>query len=144
MDEYISTCDICLCSAIHLTLANMDLGESLGKPLESSNPILKVFHRRKRYDATVRVITQRRHELFRDAPIDQLVSLAFFSTPTDLKTFAPDNPGLPSLVLQKYESEESNDLFHDWQLFCKAVDDHGERSEYLVGLWLPRAPRRLC
>ena len=119
----------------------MDLGESLSKPLETSNPLLKVFYRRKRYDATVRVIAQRRHELFRDAPIDQLVSLAFFSTPTDLKIFAPDNPGLPSLVLQKYESEESNDLFHDWQLFCKAVDDRGERSEYLVGPWLFRAYR---
>ena len=110
---------------IFTLIVKMDAGD---------NPLLKIFYRRKRYDATIRVIAERRHGLFRDVPIDQLVSLAFFSTPTDLKTFGPDNPALPSLVLQKYKSEEKNDLFHDWQMFCKTVDDHGGRSEYLIGL----------
>lgn len=113
----------------------MDSVETVDEHPTLSNPLLKIFYRRKRYDATVRVIAERRNELFQNVPIDQLVSLAFFSTPTDLKTFGADNPALPSHVLQKYVSEGKHDLFHDWQMFCKTLDDPAERSEYLVGLW---------
>ncbi|EXL66262.1 hypothetical protein FOPG_17551 [Fusarium oxysporum f. sp. conglutinans race 2 54008] len=97
-----------------------------------SHPLLPVFYRRKRYDATVHYINNERYGLFKDVPIDELVSLAFFSTPTDLKTFGPGTPELPSLVLQKYRSDKKNDPFHDWQLFCKTVNDHGRRSGYLL------------
>ncbi|RSL45448.1 hypothetical protein CEP54_014255 [Fusarium duplospermum] len=107
-------------------------GELLGEQASPSYPLLEVFYRRKRYDATVRRIAERKDGLFKDVPIDQTVALAFFSTPTLLDTFGPKNPDLPSLILRKYESDESNDLFHDWQLFCKTVNDHGKRSEYLL------------
>ncbi|KAM5361109.1 hypothetical protein ACJZ2D_013320 [Fusarium nematophilum] len=107
-------------------------GELLREQSSTSYPLLEVFYRRKRYDATTRKITEREDGLFKDVPIDQIVSLAFFSTPTNLEIFGPKNPDLPSLVLQKYKSDGTNDLFRDWQLFCKTVDDLGKRSEYLL------------
>jgi hypothetical protein len=113
----------------------MDPDEPLGEHPALSNPLLKVFYRRKRYDVTAPLIAKMRRASFRDVPIDQLVSLAWFSTPRELKIFGVDNPTLPSLVFQKYVSEGKHDLFHDWQMFCKAIKDPGTRSEYLVGLW---------
>ena len=99
-----------------------------------SDSLLKIFYRRRQYYATVRAIATMRQGVLRNVPINQLVSLAFLSSPKDLRLFGTDNPTLASLVFQKYISDGTNDLFHDWQLFCKLLDDPVQRSECLVGL----------
>lgn len=110
--------------------------EPLGKHPVVSDPLIKLFYRRKRYDVTAPLIATMRHESFKDIPIEQLVSLAWFSTPREIKVFGVDNPDLVLRVFQKYVSEGCHDLFHDWHMFCKAVKDPVERSEYLLGRWV--------
>lgn len=104
---------------------------SVNEVSEEHHSMLALFYRRKLYYSTVHLIAARRKELLRDVPIDQLIALAFFSSPSDLKRFGAV-PSLRSAILKKYLSQKC-DLFHDWQLFCKTVKK-AERSEYLVGL----------
>ncbi|KLP19423.1 Uncharacterized protein LW94_8931 [Fusarium fujikuroi] len=107
------------------------------KPVDeqaAADAILQLFYRRKQnHAATVKYIVGEGRELFKDVPIDERVSLAFFSTPTNLKRFAGTKTKLGPLVLRKYKSDENSDLFHDWQFFCKTIVDRGRRSEYLLG-----------
>ncbi|KAG7413135.1 hypothetical protein Forpi1262_v017186 [Fusarium oxysporum f. sp. raphani] len=111
----------------------MATSKPVGEHSAPSHPLLQFFYRRKQnHAANVKYIVGEGHELFNDVPIDELVSLAFFSTPTHLKTFARSNPELWPLVLRIYESDENSDLFRDWQFFCKTIGDRGRRSEYLL------------
>ncbi|KAH7119499.1 hypothetical protein B0J13DRAFT_195513 [Dactylonectria estremocensis] len=76
------------------------------------------LYRRSHFESTCRYVDAHRHD-YPDIPIDQLIAVAFHTTPRILGSCAVKK--LVESAVRCYQAEEKSNLFHDWQRYCKAL-----------------------
>ncbi|RSL43496.1 hypothetical protein CEP54_015069 [Fusarium duplospermum] len=102
--------------------------------------------RRVRYGTNCRHIAANRDGRYQSLPLDHLIPLAFYTISTDLKK-THNISYIAQLDVQQYK-EDKDDLFSDWQKYCKALNGKlramaaFEGAVRLVGQLVPEPERQ--